>query len=160
MITNYISDVIRLFVVSELFPREDIQKLLDISEDKMDKILGGSDEELDIRNISCLTKAFGIAVFDYSFISEIFTDNYRRGEVHRSLASNNPKVRMLLDRLWAIAGEGNNQLKGNLARAASNKSYIDSCQLMLDCLKDAGMMEADEEDNSVEEAEEEATVGV
>jgi hypothetical protein len=159
MITNYISDVIRLFIESELFPKEDIQELLDVSEDKMDKLLSGSDEELDIRNISCFTKAFGISVFDYSFISEIFTDNYRRGEVHRSLASSNPKVRMLLDRLWAVVGEGNNQLKGNLARAASNKSYIDSCQLMLDCLKDAGMMEADEEDNSVEETEE-ATVGV
>lgn len=150
MITSYVSEVIRLFTVSALFSKEEIQDLICMPEDKMEKLLAGDDEQLEIKNLDCFTKAFGMDVFDYSFLNEIFSDNYRHSEVHRSLSSNNKEVKTLMSKIWAISGEGNRQLMTILARTASNKCYINSCQLMLDCLKEAGMFEAQEAEETEE----------
>lgn len=150
MITNYVSEVIRLFVVSTFFSKEDLQDLICMPAAKMEKLLEGDDEQLDANNLNCFTKAFGMDAFNYSFLSEIFSDNYRHSEVHKSLSHNNQEVKNIMNKIWAISGEGNKQLMTILARTASNKCYIRSCQLMIDCLKEAGMFEEQEAEETEE----------
>lgn len=150
MITHYVSETIRLFVQSELISKEEFQDLICMPAAKMEKLLEGNDEQLDINNLNCFTKAFGMDVFDYSFLSEIFSDRYRQSEVHGSISYNNPKVKNIMSKIWAISGENNTQLTIILARAASNKCYINNCRLMLDCLKEAGMFEEQEAEETEE----------
>lgn len=153
MITRYVSELIRLFVETNLFPKEELQDMLCMSEEAMDGLLQGSDNHLDLNNIECFTTIFGMSSLQYNFLSEIMTDSYRYSETHGSLSTNKPKVKRMLSKLWAIYGESNNSLQRGIARLASNKCYVSSCQLMMDSLKDAGILEsvpADEDSDNQE----------
>jgi hypothetical protein len=141
MITRYVSEIIRLFVESNLFPKEELQDMLCMSSESMDGLLEGSDNQLNLNNLECFTSAFGLPSLNYSFLAEIMTNSYRHAEVHGSLSSNNPNIKDNLSKIWAIFGESNNTLQRNLARHASNKCYINNCQLMLEELKQAGVLE-------------------
>lgn len=151
MITKYVSEIIRVFVNSGLFPKEELQDTLCMSDEAMTGLLEGSDNYLDLNNVECFTTVFGMEALNYTFLSEVMTDTYRNSEVHGSLSTNNSDLKDRLGKLWAISGEKNHGFQRNLGRLASNKCYINSCQLMLDALRDAGVMEHVETDETEED---------
>jgi hypothetical protein len=144
MITLYVSNVIRIFVESELISVNEIQNLLKLSEDQVAAIVAGDDHQLTLDNIEHFTNAFGIDVFNYQFLAEVFSGSYRHSESHKSIAHNNTEVKNLLKKIYAICEDGNLSLRKGFSNVAANKCYIDSCQLSLECLKEASYFESSE----------------
>jgi hypothetical protein len=154
MITKYISEIIRVFVKSELISAEEMQNLLMLDGKRMAALLENeSDDQLQIENIECFSNAFGMDAFDNTFLTQVLAKEYRGTSSHSCLASQNSEIGTGISKLWAIHANGSTELRESLARLAANKSYLMSCQMMLDSLKEAGVMEAAEEVEEVEDAE-------
>jgi len=142
MISNYVSELIRLLIKGKLFSKEELKNLLEMSDEQCEATLAGSNSHVELNHIENLTAAFGLQIFWADFISNIFSSGNLHTDGHLNTAAESDEFRLKMEKMYAFFGGRKNTIMARLARLNSIQSYIASSDLMMEALKDAGVLEA------------------
>jgi len=107
---------------------------------EMTATLNGSDTHITLSNLECMTSFFGMQVFDSQFLHSLMGSANYRSDGHRNIVAAKETVANKLIRIQAFFGGKDNCLVSRLGRMGSTQCYVESCELMLEALADAGVM--------------------
>lgn len=153
MISAYTAELIRTIVNSNIISRDEMQEMLCMTPGEMSATLEGSNTHITLHNLDCLTSFFGMQAFDAQFLQSMLGSSNYRNDGHRNMIAANDNVANSITRLHAYFGGRDNVLRDRLGRIGSTKCYVESCELMIDALKDAGVISANSAQEDVKDSE-------
>jgi len=147
MISAYTAELIRTIVDSKIISQTEMTSLLNMTPEEMAKTLEGSNAQITLHNLECLTSFFGIQVFDCKFLDGLVGVGNYRGDGHKNIVSKNSNIANKISKTYAYFGGRDYSLASRLGRIGSTQGFVESCDLMVEALKDYGIIGVDSTQN-------------